>query len=142
MVIKDIKLFEVTSLASLIEDDLEKTVGLGVTASLDREYYIDFVEYSVDRVLYGSSALDYDSTQPNPEENLVSLGLVPTEAQALLNKWEDATRERFYTSGVATSAQYDFRTYDFELTIYPDEGPVLVKVETSTPLEEGAASRI
>lgn len=142
MEIKDIKLFEITSIATLVEDDLEKTVGLGVTSSLNREFYIDFVEYSIDRVLYGGSAFDYDPLRPNPEENLVALGLVSEEAQSLLGKWEEATRDRFYASGVTTNAKYDFRTYDFELSVYPDDGPVLIKVETTTPLEEGAATRL
>lgn len=142
MEIKDIKLFEITSLASLVEDDLEKTVGLSVTTSLDREFYIDFVEYSVDRVLYGESILDYSDGEPSPEENLVSLGLVPLEAQQLLDKWEVATRDRFYASGVATNAKHDFRSYDFELAIYPDTGPILVKVETTTPIEEGSAPHL
>lgn len=142
MEIKDTKVFEITSIISIVEDDLEKSAGASVIAGLETEFYLDFLEYSVDHVLYGASGLDYDDTQPSPEDNLVSLGLVPVEAQGLLKKWEEATRDRFYNSGVATNAKYDFREYDYELSFYPQNGSVFVKVETTTPLEEGAATRL
>lgn len=142
MELKDTKIFEISSVVSIVEDDLEKTAGLHVISGLETEFYVDFVEYSIDHVLFGASGLDYTDTQPTPEENLVSLGLVPTEAQKLLEKWEEATRDRFYNSGVATNVQHDFRQYDYELTFYPQNGTVFVRVETTTPLEEGAATRL
>lgn len=140
MEIKETRLFEITSLQSLVKYDLEKEAGGEVVGVLEPSFVTDFVEYGIDKVLFGTSQMDYGD-EPTPEENLVSLGIVPVKAQELLQKWEEHTREKLAYNGVATNVKHEIRTFDYKLEIY-QAGFINLTVEATTVLEEGGATDI